>query len=565
MIVILGTPGCGRETHSPQTRLLERPASATSGPPTASTSDLRFTDISDTLEIDFAYRNGIEAGATSIVESLGGGVAVIDYDRDGNPDFFLPGGGRLDPGVALEGLSSGLFRGLVDQPHRDVSAAAGVSMPGRYSHGVAVADYNADGFEDLLVTGYGGLRLYRNQGDGTLAIVTEPAQLLDQAWSTGAAWGDVNGDGHLDLYVVHYVDWSWQHDPDCFAQGDLPDICSPTEFEGLNDTLYLARGDGTFEEATQLAGLVAGGKGLNVLLMDFDADHDTDIYVANDTTENFFYLNQGDGRFLERGTLAGAAYGDNGSKDGSMGLSVLDYNGDSLPDIWVTNFESNSFALYRNVGEAAFMHVSGTVGLLAIGTSYVGWGTVTDDVDGDGDEDIVVANGHVSYHPHSGSMRQKPLVLWQQDHRFEPHIFANDQYLGQKHNARGLAKCDLDSDGDWDLAFTHLNAPLTVLRNDRSPSAQAPAGHWIGVQLVGVASNRDAIGATIRLSTEAGPLRTQFVSGGGSYLSHHDARKLWRLPPPASTVRLQIEWPSGNQQQLLVKPRDQYITVVESP
>lgn len=532
-----------------------------------------FRDVTAEAAIDFSYRNGNESKQYSIVEVLGGGVGVFDFDLDGSMDFFLVGGGTVPANEPLQGRGNGLFLHDAKQRYRDVSAAAGVTTAEYYGHGVAVGDYNGDGFEDLLVTGYGGLMLYRNQGDGTFKVVTREAELSDRQWSSSAAWGDLNGDGHLDLYVTHYVDWSWQNHPDCFAGGTDRAVCTPLVFDGLDDTLYLSSGQGPFSDASQTAGLAPRGKGLGVTLVDIDGDQQLDIYVANDTDENFLYHNQGDATFVEQAVLSGTAYGDGGMSDGSMGVSVFDYNGDGLPDLWVSNFENDSFALYRNDDGGGFTHVSSATGLFAIGTTHVGWGTITDDINHDGNPDIVVTNGHVLADPPGGQQQQKPLVLLSRRQRFELLAIDPEEYLGQRHNGRGLAKADIDNDGDWDLGFTHLNAPFKLLRNDieaRDIEANdieardiQTSRAWVGVRLIGRSSNRNAVGAKVILRLPDGTASTRFVAGGGSYLSHSDSRLLWSIPAESQAVSIEVAWPSGRQQRFQPVVFNQYSVIVE--
>ncbi|WP_162006799.1 CRTAC1 family protein [Roseimaritima sediminicola] len=548
---MVGLGGCGRSS----TELAERESIERPSPPAEASW---FTDATADSAIDFTYRNGWESAEYSIAEVLGGGVGVLDFDHDGHCDFFLVGGGTIVTDQPLRGHPNGLFRarGGVFQ---NVAAVAGAAEAPHYGHGVAVADYDSDGFSDLLLTGYGGLVLLRNQGDGTFVSVTATAGLHDRAWSTAAGWGDVDGDGHLDLYVTHYVDWSWDNNPDCFAGGDQREVCTPLVFEGLDDVLYRSTGDGRFEDISDRAGLIPKGKGLGVTLLDFNGDDHLDIYVANDTDANYLYHNRGDGTFTENAVTGGAAFGARGMADGSMGLSVLDYNGDGRPDLWVSNYENNTFALYRNDGGGNYTHASGVCGLSAIGTTYVGWGTVTDDLDNDGDLDIVVTNGHVLRMPAAGTSRQRPLVLIGKQQRFELLSIDPSDYLGQAHDGRGLAKCDFDNDGDWDLAFTHLNAPFRLLRNDLAPRTP-----WVGVRLIGRNSNRDAIGTSVTLEQHPGGQRsTRFRFGGGSYLSSSDPRMRWSLRPETTAVQLQIRWPDGRRETRTLSDFGRYHTLIQ--
>ena len=372
----------------------------TSGNSSINTS-ARFIDVTLQSGVTFTYRNGQEADNAAIVESLGGGVALVDYDGDGDMDLFFPGGGEFGPDQQIHGRPSALFRNDGGWRFTEVTQLAGVSRAPYYSHGIAAGDFDSDGFPDLLVTGYGGLQLFQNQGDGTFQEVSASAGLNDRLWSSSAAWGDFNGDGHLDLYVTHYVNWSFKNHPYCAGpKKGQREVCPPREYQPLPDTLYTSNGDGTFRDVSREVGLrVEGeglGKGLGVLLADVDVDGDLDIYVANDTVPNFLYRNNGQGHFDEVGLMSGTSLSESGTSDGSMGVDLGDFNLDGLPDLWVANYERESFALYRNEGNCNFQHVSQSVGLTDVGGVYVGWGTVFFDFDRDGDEDVFVSNGHRS-------------------------------------------------------------------------------------------------------------------------------------------------------------------------
>ncbi|HEV3003407.1 MAG TPA: VCBS repeat-containing protein, partial [Pirellulales bacterium] len=307
--------------------------------------------------MSFSYQNGRSAGFYTILESLGGGVALFDFDNDGRHDVFFTGGGRFIEEKQPSGLPSSLWHNLGDWHFSDVTAPADVGRSPHYSHGCAAGDFDNDGFSDLLVTGYGGLLLFHNQGDGTFLECSRSAALDDTSWSTSAAWGDLDGDNQLDLYVAHYVDWSPSHDPRCPGEGslsplraklasarpDIREICSPRSFAPLPDVVYYSNGDGTFRDATSEARLRTDadmcGRGLGVVMGDIDLDGDLDIYVANDTDDNFLYLNDGQGRFNEVAALEGVARGATGAAQGSMGVDLGDHNLDGLPDLWVVNFE----------------------------------------------------------------------------------------------------------------------------------------------------------------------------------------------------------------------------------
>jgi hypothetical protein len=485
---------------------------------------------------------------------------MVDYDNDGLLDLVFPGGGGYEK-ERIFGLPTTLYRNVGELRFVNVSAAAGGGFPAeRYTHGVFSADYNSDGFADFLITGYGGLQLWKNCGDGTFEEAHGAAGLVDDLWSSAAGFGDVNGDGLVDLYVAHYVNWSFKNHPFCTGPTrDIRDICPPKVFDPLPDTLFINEGDGRFRDATAEARLRKDGKGLGVVLSDIDEDGDLDIYVANDTTENFLYINDGRGVFEEIGAISGVAVDDRGTPNGSMGVDVGDFNRDGLADIWVANFEVESFALYRNEGSHQFLHVSQATGVTALNGLFVGFGTAFADLNLDGYEDLVVTNGHVIKYPKMAPLLQKPLVLLSERGRhFRRLAMADSPYFNEDHGGRGLAVGDLDNDGDLDLVFANNEEAAAVLRND----SVAP-GRTVQLRLIGTASNRDAIGARLKLSTESGS-QWRYMKGGASYLSHSDQRVVWGIPERETPGEIKIYWPKGGAEQKVSEPMDGVFVVVES-
>jgi hypothetical protein len=533
---------------------------------------LQLVNVTADTGIEFVYQNGREAGMHAILESLGGGVGLFDYDNDGRLDLFCLGGGRYT-GDGPVGLPSGLFRNLGGWKFQDVTAASAAGAAPYYTHGCTAADYDSDGFVDVLVTGYGGLQLLHNQGDGTFVEVSSEAGLDDRLWSSAAAWGDLNGDGHLDLYVAHYVDWSMENNPECLTAKGQREICPPKNFNPLPDVVYYSNGDGSFRDATSTAGLRPGGKGLGVVLADLDHDGDLDIYVANDTVENFLYINDGQGVFKEEALLRGVACGEEGNLDASMGVDLCDFNGDLLPDLFVANWEEEAFAVYRNElsrdeltgNEVAghFVHASRGTGVTALGDLFVGFATVAVDIDKDGDEDFAVSNGHVINYPEASPIKQLPLMLLNHkgdlgEDRFWRHSLSSGDYFELAHRGRGLAAGDVDEDGDIDLVFSHDDdEPTALVRNDT-----APGNDWLRVRLIGRASNRDAIGARLVLRTSTSS-QLRHVKGGCSYLSQSDLRPFWGLGKGAIIQGLSIVWPSGVEQNLTSVEPNQTLTIIE--
>lgn len=512
----------------------------------ASVIELRLRDVTASSGVNAVYRNGREAGENSILESLGGGVAIFDFDRDGVSDLCFPGGGRFGPDRQISGLPTSLWRGWGSLKFQEVGSLARIAEAKFYSHGCIAGDFNNDGFADLVVTGYGGLQLFRNRGDGTFQEEAVSAGMNDDQWSSSAAWGDFNGDGNLDLYVAHYVNWSWENHPSCFsAEGTVPDVCGPREFEPLDDLLYFSNGDGTFRPAASEAGLISGGKGLGVVAADVNSDGRLDIYVANDTTHNFLYINKGAGVFEESGFVSGTAVDEQGVPNGSMGIAVLDFDSNLRPDIWVANYENETFALYRNEGESNFVSVSESAGITSLGGLYVGFGTVSPDLELDGDEDIVVANGHVMYHTDRRPGPQEPILLRNGGQsRFARESFPPGSYFSQGHWGRGLAQGDLDGNGLTDLVFSNTNEPAAIVANETETPHEP-----LTTRLVGVRSNRDGIGARLILETTAGRFfRT--ICGGGSYLSQSDYAQIWGIPSGAKVEGLTVYWPSGAVQKI---------------
>jgi hypothetical protein len=505
----------------------------------AHSTKVKFLNRAVPAGVNFTPGNGQQAGHFSILESLGSGVALFDYDRDGHLDVFAPGGGTYNEEPRAIGLPPALFRNEGAWQFTNVTPTTRLTTPDFYTHGAHIGDYDNDGWPDILLTGYRGLALWRNLGDGTFDDVTDSAGLTERVWSTTAAWGDLDGDGLLDLYVTHYVDWSFQKHPLCFTENRQREVCSPGKFQGLVDAIYRNVGDGTFEDKTKGWGVDEAGMGLSVILADVDLDSHLDVYVANDTTPNLLYRNQGNGKLNEIGIISGTALSDSGTADGSMGIAVGDANRDGRPDLFVANYEAQFFALYQNLGETRFDHVSTRFGITNVGNLYVGFGTAFLDFDADGDEDLFVTNGHVMRQPSQSPEMQSPLVLENLSGAEFVNVSAQAGiYCQATHMGRGLAVGDIDGDGDQDLAVSHMNQPLALLSNE-TPLA----GAWLRLRLIGTQSNRDAVGATVIVTTDRGVLFRQ-ITGGGSYLSS-SAPEIFIGLGNETIKTIEIRWPAG--------------------
>lgn len=551
-----------------------------------------FADVTAASGVAAVYRNGedIDPPHLSILESLGGGVAVLDYDKDGQFDLYFPGGGEFGGADrrAIVGLPGRLYRNLGGLKFQDVTAAAGLGSlaggaPWFYSHAAAVGDYDRDGWPDLLVSGWGRVALFRNvpaAGGGRAFADVSAAAGLDRGvtWATSAAFADLDGDGFADLYVCQYVDWSWANNPPCqYVQG-TPDVCPPKKFNGLTHLLYRNTGKGTFVEVGKAAGVVPGGegvsKGLGVLAADLTGDGKPEVYVANDTVPNFLYLNRskpGAITLAEKGLASGTALDEGSQQNGSMGVDAGDPEGTGRPAVWVTNYEGELHALYRNITTAAdrpsFLHVTRATGLGAAGRKFVGWGTGFADLDHDGWEDLVIADGHAIRFPATADRRQRPVLFrntgdrpadagGRERERFVDVSRRGGSYFAGQHLARGAVLVDLDNDGRQDWVVSHVNDPAAVLRN------VAPAGHhWVGVCLEGK-GHADVVGAKVTLGSN-GRTQTRFARGGGSYASSPDRRLVFGLGPTAAVVKLTVTWPDGSTQEFADVPVDGYVVVTQ--
>ena len=521
-------------------------------------SRIRFVEKIEGTGIEHRYDDGRSDEVYSIVESLGGGLAVVDYDRDGELDLVYAGGGGFDKGSKkVLGKNGRIYRGRRDWHCEDVTRFASFDCSKFYNHSIVSTDYDQDGFIDFLVTGYGGLQLWRNLGDGSFEEVSQVSGLVDPQWSSGAAWGDVDRDGDHDLYVAHYGDWSFDKDPACVDRQGVRDVCGPRDFQGLNDSFYRNLGDGRFEEAAKEIGLVDGGRGLGVLAADLDLDGDVEFYVANDEDANFLYRND-QGKLTEIGVRSGTALDDTGSPDGSMGIALGDYNRDGKLDLFVTHYETETCALYARGLGLNFTHASRRANITSMGNLFVAWGTAFVDFDQDADQDLAIVNGHAIRHSAMAPVDQVPVLLENLSNRsFQKMGEEVGTFLVTPRSARGLAIADFDHDGRIDLATSTVLQPPSLLMN------ASHVGKGIVVRLIGTSSNRDPIGATVRIRMGSIEITQQWTSGG-SYASSSDRLVHFGLGEVSVIEELEVAWPSGKKTILKDVEPTGALVIVES-
>ncbi len=532
--------------------------------PPSGSSVADFVDVADRAGLDARTPVGGELSKHHINEMTGGGVALVDYDMDGWLDIFLVGSGP--PTVPSGSPSTNhLYRNNHDGTFTDVTEKAGLQRHGR-GQGVSVGDYNGDGWPDLFVTYYGKNVLYRNNRDGTFSDVTQAAGLLttESLYSTGSAFVDFDRDGHLDLFVAHYVAYNEAtshdalHGDSCKWRG-LSVLCGPRGLKGATDTLYRNRGDGTFEDVTAKAGITSAlNYGFTPLIADYNNDGWPDIYVANDSTPSLLFQNNRNGTFTEIGVLSGVAYNEDGREQSGMGADAGDFNSDGLLDIVKTNFEQDTSTLYKNRGDGTFDDVTFSGGL-GVNTSFVGWGTGFLDFDNDGWLDIFMADGHI--YPevdalHDTSFQQRKILYRNKgDGTFDDVSLRGGPGLLVKRSSRGVAFGDLFNTGQTNIVINNLGDRPTLLCNQMAYKNRALTLH-----LIGKAPNELAIGARASVTVK-GHLMIAEVRSGGSYVSQNDLRLRFGLGSATKADRVEIRWPDGHTDTLTDVVGDGIVTV----
>jgi hypothetical protein len=524
-----------------------------------------FQDVAAAAGVRFRHINGA-AGQLYLIETTGSGCALFDYDNDGLVDAFLVQSGPLpgNPGPRRNALYHN--NGGSDIPHfTDVTTGSGLEDAG-YGQGVAVGDYDNDGYPDLYVTGYGGNHLFRNLGGtGRFEDVTRRAGVGDTdqgpRYATSAAFGDYDNDGRLDLYVCHYCPWTPATDKPCHDTRHRRDYCTPEIYDPDVHRLYHNRGGGRFEDVTQKSGIGSEpGRGLAVAWLDFDGDGREDIYVANDQDASFLWHNLGNGRFKDVAVEAGCAYAESGVPLAGMGIAVGDYDNDGREDLFVTNFSNQPNTLYRNLGHGRFEDVSMAAGVALPHMHFLSFGCEFFDYDADGWKDLIVADGHLQLHVADNfdgvSYAERKQLFHNEGGRGFTEVTSGLGDLAQPVVSRGLAVGDVDNDGRLDILVNNQNGPAQLFMN------RAPRRHWISFKTTGTKSNRE--GKHARITLTAGGLRqTVEVRAGSSYASASDPRVYFGLGAAARVERVEVRWPSGTRDTARDLPADLFYVVTE--
>jgi len=543
---------------SPSTRLAAGAAllawAALAGVPASAQTDrgasgatIRFESVPPASSgIHWAHVNGM-SDERHLPETVGAGSAFFDFDDDGWMDIYLVNSGRSDFFEPDRELSNALYRNNGDGTFTDVTAAAGV-QGGQFGMGAAAADFDADGDTDLYVTAYGRNQLFQNQRDGTFLEVAEKAGVDATGWFTDAVWFDYDNDSHLDLFVSGFISYSLEEAKYCGDnEAGRRHYCIPRSFRPTKCLLYRNNGDGTFTDVSEDAGIASvGSKAFGAVATDINRDGALDLFVANDTIQNFLFVNQGDGTFYEEGLLLGVAYSDAGTARSGMGVDATDYDGDGWQDLFVANIDQEMFSLYKNLDGADFVDASLEVRRET--RLYSGWGLRFFDFDNDGDADLILANGHpddmIGLFKPEVSYKQELLLFENRGADFANVSDTAGSVFEGEYPARGLAVGDYDNDGDGDVLVSNNGGAPLLLRNDTERRNQ-----WVGLRLMATESNPEGVGAVI--AWKAGGLeRSRLRTSGGSYLSSHDRREILGLGPASDAEWIEIRWPSGTVDRL---------------
>ena len=521
-------------------------------------TQIQFVDVTSAAGITWNLK-ALAPGAKYLIETMGGGGGFIDYNGDGRLDIYLVCYSQTPQPARAAKLKDVLYRNNGDGTFTDVTDTAGISNNMRGT-GLAVGDFNNDGWPDMYVTGYGSSKLYRNNGNGTFTDVTGRARVDNNLWGTSSAFFDYDNDGFLDLYVCNYLTYDETNLP-CTLYDGKP-YCLIQNFKGSSSRLFHNNRDGTFTDVSEKARIAnPRGKGLGVIALDYDNDGRIDVFQANDAAANFLYHNNGDGTFSEVALEADVAFDPNGNARGGMGVDAEDLDGDGYLEIFVANFSGQTNALFHNERDGIFTETTNKLGLGTVSIPMSGFGTRFFDYNNDGLVDLFVLNGH-PFEPINKifpetTFTEPPFLFENTGKGFREVAAEHGVSLKRFYSGRGLAIGDLDNDGDSDLLLMNVGEPPVLLRNDGGNR-----NHWIGIKLVGTKSNRDGIGATI-IVTAQGRRRTKQRLGGASYCSASDPRLLFGLGAIAKIDEVEVRWPSGRISTLKNINANQYLTITE--
>lgn len=517
-------------------------------------SSVQFEQMPEDQRPDFVYENG-SRGDRLMVEATGGGCAWLDMERDGDCDIYLVQGGVPNETPDDNSVRDRIWRLHFGQ-FTDVTESAGLKEAG-YGQGVAAGDYDNDGFEDLFVTNVGSNRLLKNLGDGTWEVIQRWGGEDSRVWSTSAAWGDIDSDGDLDLYVCNYVDFDPFHPKICLNDAGIPSQCGPNQVDPVADELYVNYGHGQFQpSAAQLGVAGPDNRALGVVIADLVGDPVPEIYVANDATANFLFLRQPDGTYREEASQLGGAVNSNGVAQASMGVAPCDFNHDGQMDLYVTHFEGEWNTLYQNLGEFGFKDATADFHAVQSTLPWVGFGTVAEDFDLNGSDDIFIANGHIDDLGRKRVLEMPPQLLSFNGNTLEDIGAAAGKYFASRKVGRGCAQADFDDDGDFDLAVVHHSRPADVLVNT------SQSGHWLAVELTGIRSSRRGTGSKV-VVRQGKSVLTQQMYGGGSYCSSRQPKLIFGLGNLKDPCEIEVQWPTGVRQQLLDVSVDQSVVIRE--
>ncbi len=533
---------------------------------TGAAQETRFVEVTEAAGIRFVHENGA-FGEKYLPETMGSGVAFFDADGDADQDLLFVNSRRWPGHRSAPEPTAALYRNRGDGTFEDATAGSGLDTP-FYGIGAAIADYDADGDQDIYLTALGPNRLLENTGDGVFREAPHAASVAHPGFSSGATWFDADGDGDLDLFLLNYVEWSIEEDIFCALDGVNKSYCTPESYNGASAVLYRNDGPEGFTDVTQAAGLFnPRGKGLGVAVLDFDGDGFSDLAVANDTQPNYLYRNLGDGRFEDAGVFAGIAFAENGAARGAMGIDASDYDGDGQTDLVIGNFSNEMVSLYHNEGVGFFIDQAPVSEIGRNSLLTLAFGAFFFDYDLDGRQDIFVANGHVENDiadvQQRVAYRQPPHLFRNRGDGGFDEVTAASPDLARPMVARGAAFGDIDGDGDPDLVLSENGGPARLFRNDGGER-----NGWIGFRLRGENSNRDGIGAKITLVIEDGGMtriETRVVKSATGYASQNQLAAIFGLGPVGRAVSARVVWPSGARSEIEAPAIRQMLLVEEPP